>query len=246
MYKVLITTSGTGSRLGDLTSFTNKCLVRVGKKPAISYIVESYDDNVEIVVTLGHYGNHVRDYLIMNYPNKKFNFVEVGQYEGVGSSLGYSLLHAESNVQCPFIFHASDTIVFDKIPKPDSNWLGYTVKNDSSQYRTLDLNGRLKINEKGDLNSNSVYIGLAGINDYESFWKNLKEEYKIDKNNQSLSDCHAINKMFELKWDFFNFENWLDIGNVSSLRESRNRTMPEIISKFNWMCQCFSKLFGLW
>jgi choline kinase len=229
MYKVLITTSGTGSRLGDLTLFTNKCLVRVGKKPAISYIVESYDDNVEIVVTLGHYKNHVRDYLIMNYPNKKFNFVEVGQYEGAGSSLGYSLLHAESNVQCPFIFHASDTIVFDKIPKPDSNWLGYTVKNDSSQYRTLDLNSRLKINEKGDINSNSVYIGLAGINDYESFWKNLKEEYKSDKNNQSLSDCHSINKMFELKWDFFNFENWLDIGNVSSLRESRNT----IKDKFN-------------
>ena len=40
MYKVLITTSGVGSRLGDLTNYTNKCLIRVGKKPAISYIVE--------------------------------------------------------------------------------------------------------------------------------------------------------------------------------------------------------------
>ena len=41
-YKVLLTTSGLGSRLGNLTKFTNKSLVRVGDKPAISHIIESY------------------------------------------------------------------------------------------------------------------------------------------------------------------------------------------------------------
>ena len=39
-YKVLITTSGIGSRLGKLTDFTNKSLVRIGDKPAISHIIE--------------------------------------------------------------------------------------------------------------------------------------------------------------------------------------------------------------
>ena len=51
-YKVLITASGLGSRLGNLTKFTNKGLVRIGKKPALSYIIESYPDDVEFVVTL--------------------------------------------------------------------------------------------------------------------------------------------------------------------------------------------------
>ena len=41
-YKVLITTSGLGSRLGELTDYTNKSLVRVTDKPAISNIIESY------------------------------------------------------------------------------------------------------------------------------------------------------------------------------------------------------------
>ena len=45
-YKVLLTTSGLGSRLGNLTKFTNKSLVRIGDKPAISYIIDSYDENV--------------------------------------------------------------------------------------------------------------------------------------------------------------------------------------------------------
>ena len=48
-YKVLITASGLGSRLGNLTKFTNKGLVRIGKKPALSYIIESYPDDVESV-----------------------------------------------------------------------------------------------------------------------------------------------------------------------------------------------------
>ena len=36
-YKVLLTTSGLGSRLGNLTKFTNKSLVRIGDKPTISH-----------------------------------------------------------------------------------------------------------------------------------------------------------------------------------------------------------------
>ncbi len=62
-HKVLITTSGLGSRLGNLTDYTNKCLVRVADKPAISYIVESYPKDTKFIITLGHYGNHVRQFL---------------------------------------------------------------------------------------------------------------------------------------------------------------------------------------
>ena len=45
---VLITTSGIGNRLGNLTKFTNKSLVRVGEKPSISYIIESYPFSLSI------------------------------------------------------------------------------------------------------------------------------------------------------------------------------------------------------
>jgi hypothetical protein len=92
-YKVLITTSGIGSRLGELTNYTNKSLIRIGKKPTISYIVERYSDDVEIVITLGYFGKHVREFLQMAYPEKIFTFIDVDKYTGEGSSLGYSLLN---------------------------------------------------------------------------------------------------------------------------------------------------------
>ena len=67
-HKVLITTSGLGSRLGSLTDFTNKSLVRVGDKPALSHIIESYSPGTQFVITVGHYSNHVKEFLELAYP----------------------------------------------------------------------------------------------------------------------------------------------------------------------------------
>jgi NDP-sugar pyrophosphorylase family protein len=94
-YKVLITTSGLGSRLGELTDYTNKCLIRVADKPAISYIIESYPNDTEFIITLGHFGSHVKQFLKLTYPTHNFTFVEIDKYKGPGSSLGYSLLQCK-------------------------------------------------------------------------------------------------------------------------------------------------------
>ena len=78
-YKVLITTSGIGSRLGNLTEYTNKGLVRVGKKPSISYIIESYPEDVEFVVTLGHYGDHIKGFLELAYPDLNLSLIHISE-----------------------------------------------------------------------------------------------------------------------------------------------------------------------
>jgi NDP-sugar pyrophosphorylase family protein len=90
--KVLITTSGIGSRLGEFTNYTNKSLVKVGDKLALSHIVEVYPENTEYIVTLGHFGQHVRDFLEFASPERVFTFVTVENYKGAGSILGLSML----------------------------------------------------------------------------------------------------------------------------------------------------------
>jgi NDP-sugar pyrophosphorylase family protein len=224
-YKVLITTSGLGSRLGELTDYTNKSLVRIADKPAISYIIESYPDDTEFVITLGHFGSHIKQFLQLAYPNHNFTFVEVDNYKGPGSSLGYSLLQCKHVINSPFIFHASDTIVKDfSIPNLDKNWVVGSHKEDSSQYRTLNLIGDklIKINEKGELGFNFSYIGLAGIKDFELFFHYL--EQLISTNHSDTSDVHVINNMLP-KIDFhykeINHGNWFDIGNTSELIKTR-------------------------
>ena len=219
-YKVLITTSGVGSRLGNLTKYTNKCLVRVGKKPAISYIVEAYPKEVELIITVGYFGEQVKDFLTLAYPERKITFIEVDKYEGEGSSLGYSMLKAKNELQCPFIFHAADTIITEEINEPTENWLACQFKENNSQYRTISWIPNRMINDKGDLTSNFAYIGLAGINDYKLFWDSLEVEYNANINDSTLSDCHAINRM-GIKWETKEYFNWLDIGNVFELKHAR-------------------------
>jgi dTDP-glucose pyrophosphorylase len=224
-YKVLLTTSGLGSRLGNLTKFTNKSLVRIGDKPVISHIIESYSDDVEFVVTLGHYGSHVKQYLTLAHPDRKIQFVEVDNYMGDGSSLLYSMSMCEDYLQCPFIFHACDTI----LPKNyvddidfSTNWSVGGVGENSQSYRTINcVNGKIaSINEKGEQRFDYVYVGVSGFKDYEFFWKNCNHIIDTVKNS-GLSDCHVIRKMDN--FSVVEIEDWYDIGNIDSLKNTRKK-----------------------
>jgi len=227
-YKVLITTSGIGSRLGELTKYTNKSLVRIGKKPALSYIIERYDDNVEIVITLGHFGNQVKDFINMAYPNKKITYVQIDNYMGPGSSLLYSILKTKEYLQTPFIFHVSDTIIDDNVVKPYFNYIIGSNTIDTSQNRkNKNNNNKIKIQEKGylgDIGTDNylAHIGLVGVFNYKDFWKTLEKVYKNNKNSLELSDVHVIN---EMKNDFtiIKTNNWLDIGNSKTLSIARKK-----------------------
>ena len=224
-YKVLITTSGTGSRLGEITQYTNKSLVKVGKKPAISYIIERYPRNTEFVITVGYFGNQVKDFLKLVYPDRKFKFVEVDKYEGSGTSLGYSMLQAESSLRCPFIYHACDTIVSGKIPAPKKNWIGGFHGQGSSHYASFDVvDGKVQqMHDKGMLDPDFLHIGLVGIFDYKEFWDILKNLYKKNPNNSALNDVEVIQMMISsgIEYSAVNFDQWYDIGNVESLHKAR-------------------------
>jgi choline kinase len=231
-YKVLITTSGLGSRLGELTNYTNKALIRVADKPAISYIIESYPKNIEFIITLGHFGSHVKQFLQLAYPNHNFTFIEIDNYKGLGSSLGYSLLQCKHNIDSPFIFHASDTIITNYSPiNPLLNYVIGSHKDDPAQYRTLHVDGNkiININEKGELNFDYSYVGIAGIKDFELFFYNL--EKLINNGHEDTSDVHAINNMLSevsfIKKEV-NGENWFDIGNTTELSKTRKKFYSNI------------------
>lgn len=229
-YRVLITTSGIGSRLGELTKYTNKALVRVGKKPVLSYIIEAYPEDTEFVITLGYFGNQVKDFLELTYPDHHFNFVPIDKYQGEGSSLGYSILCAKDFLQSPFIFHACDTIVDGPIPFPLKNWNGGYAGQDSLQYSSFKVKGDgvQLVNSKGAEDFDYLHIGLVGIKDYQKFWRILKKLYKNNPSDRELNDCKVINLMLDKKSPFklHEFKVWHDVGNPDSLVRAR-RTVKD-------------------
>jgi dTDP-glucose pyrophosphorylase len=151
----------------------------------------------------------------------------VDPYEGEGSSLGYSMLQASKYLKKPFVYHASDTIVFDKIPKANTNWIGGYKGIGSSNYTSFNiLNGKIqKILEKGIVDPDYLHVGVVGVYDYNKFWKKLAQLVAHDTFSTGLSDYHVINELIDDGIDFkiHEFHKWLDVGNIESLKLAREK-----------------------
>ena len=224
-YKVLIPTSGVGVPLGKLTEYTNKTLIKIGRRPTLSYIIDIYPPGTEFVVTLGHFSQHVRDFLAMAYPNTRIIFVEVDKYDGPGSSLVYSMLKAAKHLQEPFVYHASDTIVADEPIAPSYNWVAGYKGTGSSNYASFNvLDGKVQsVHEKGMPNPDYLHIGWVGISNYQSFWRHARVLIKQNQDDIVLSDVDVIKGMMGAGNEFnvMPVKKWYDVGNVDSLNTVR-------------------------
>lgn len=237
-HTVLITTSGIGERLGNITRYTNKSLVKVGDKYAICYIIESYKLDTEFIITIGYHGNYVRDFLVLAYPTRNFIFVEIDNYVCEGSSLGYSLLKAKEYLHKPFIFHCCDSVTIDEICiDPDKNMLYVYPSETSENYANIkgvNINAKnivSEINPKKHADYDYVYTGISYIKEYELFWKNLEDAYNINTKTTSLSDVHSIHAMITqgIEFNYTVLDNWYDTGNVKSYEKIKNAIKPKYI-----------------
>lgn len=225
-YKVLITTSGIGSRLKELTKNTNKALIKVAGRPAIDYIFGSYSDDKEFVVTVGYLKEQVIDYIKTNYPHLNVIFAEVDKFDGPGTSMGYSMLQARAHLNCPFVIHCCDTLVFGSIPDPSlGNWNAGTKGPSAAAYTSFKVlpDGNIsKIADKGATEYDLLHIGFVGIKDHELFWDSLAYLYFQNPDDGVLNDTRTINVMLKkgAKFRAVEYKLWLDIGNPEALKKT--------------------------
>jgi len=235
--RVCIPTAGIGSRLGELTKFVNKSLVSIANRPILSHLIEQFSEDCEFVIALGFKGNLIREFLEIAYPLRRFFFVEVYPFEGKGSGLGHSLNCCSQYLQQPFVFIYCDTLVKEKIPEPNENWMAFGNVDNLQPYRTLRLkNGRVTaICEKGEgmVATHKPYIGLAGIYDYEIFWDAMIKSLDIAINT---GETHGFRGMMEREIKAYGF-TWYDTGNAEALKIARDiyrePDEPNILEKSN-------------
>jgi len=237
-YKVLIPTAGTGSRLGGMTKYINKSLISVGNQPALARIIDAFPNDTEFVIATGYKGELVKEFISLAYPDKKVQFVDILLYEGEGSGLGLTVLSCKEYLQEPFVFCACDTIVTESIPAPDCNWIGYDHREAQNRYRKVHLNqaGMVTAIDEKDVEYGELsepYIGLAGIHDWEQFWKKMEcggEEAILQGESFGLREMITDG----LKGVKF---TWFDIGVTVELEATRKRFErqdgPNILEKPN-------------
>lgn len=230
MPTVLITTSGTGSRLGKKTQYTNKSLMKIGDTYAITHILKLYPKDTEFIITIGHYGSHVKQYLSLAHHDLNIKFVEVDTYEGEGSSLAYSILQAKDSLQKPFYFHCCDTLLKEPFLTSTENCVYVCKGSSSNSYSSISVNDKkvVSINNKSAESFDYLYIGLAYIQNFRLYWNLLDTMYASNRNTSSLGDVQVMQAMLA-QGESFTFQvlhQWYDTGNEESYQKT-NSAFPK-------------------
>lgn len=226
-YKLLLTTSWTWSRLWELTRNTNKSLLTVWEKIIASHIIDIYPNDIDIVVTIWYHWEDVKNKLEELYNTRNISFVKIFPYEWPWSSLWFSMLQAKDLLQCPFIFHACDTIIPKNWLEPDFNRCLWYKAEDSTPYTTFNVWENWKIKNynkwKWAKEFDFAHIWVCWIHDYEKFWENLENLYNDDKLNTSLNDVSAISAMIDdgVEFKYFEEKNWLDTWNLEWFEKAK-------------------------
>lgn len=218
-YKVCILAGGVASQMGDLTKHVNAAILPVNFKASISYMIEKFPEDVEIVIAVGHKKETVIDYLTLAYPNRNLKFVEVDRYFGPGTGPGYGLLCCKQHLQCPFVFAVSDTIILEEIPKPEENWFGIAPTKETEPYCTVKIKNNLvyQIDDKIKCDNKHLFIGLAGVKDYEHFWEALENDKEPVRGEIQVSN--GFKRLIEKRLVPIGF-TWFDTGAPGSYKEA--------------------------
>lgn len=218
MKTIVIPAAGLGSRLSSFTKNYSKAMCTLGPKPIISYIIDKFDNDDEIIILLGYKGDLLRQVVSACHPEKNIKFVEVDNFEGPGSGLGYSLHCAYDKLQKPFIFWSCDTVLesFDiNNVTYDENWAvaANFVDECFNDYRHFKLNNKkyvVDILPKDVQFKEGIlpYVGVAFIKDYEDFWK------AYDTNKAAfIKDGETFGLRNLKKIKCYDTSDWLDMGN---------------------------------
>lgn len=222
-YKFCILAAGKGTRNNDVDGL-HKALLPLENKPVISHIIEKLDKKIEIVIAVGYKSEQIKTYLDTIYNERKITYVDVDNYDEVGSGPGYSLLCCKDELQVPFIFTSVDTIVKEDIVFVGDNWLGVSEVPIENSMDYCLVKGSKYLDSLYYGTGNRAYVGMAGINDYEDFWNSLedkqivKDEYQVIHGFDGLENIRLI--------DFI----WYDTGNNKSYNDTKKVFCNDIVA----------------
>jgi choline kinase/mannose-6-phosphate isomerase-like protein (cupin superfamily) len=215
---VLILAAGIGSRLKDLTKNINKAMLPIDNKAIISYIIDKFPKDYEFVVALGYKGDSLKEYCKIAYPDYKFTFVNIDNYDGENSGPGYSALQCKEQLQRPFYFVVADCIIDSPLPHLDGNWLGVQPTVYPEKYSTIKADNEgniLNFTNKNAEGYDNAFIGLASIWDFDIFWSELENNIK---NGEIVSAFENPSKYPSFKTKQL---KWLDTGNLDDLNRTK-------------------------
>ncbi len=222
-FKFCILAAGKGTRNNDVDGL-HKALLPLENKPVISHIIDKLDKKVEIVIAVGYKSEQIKTYLDTIYTERKITYVDVDNYDEVGSGPGYSLLCCKDELQTPFIFTSVDTIVKEDIIIGGENWLGVSEVPIENSMDYCLVKGSKYLDSLYYGTGNRAYVGMAGIHDYEDFWNSLEDKQIVKDEYQVI---HGFDGLEHIRLIDF---TWYDTGNNKSYNDTKKVFCNDVVA----------------
>ena len=210
-YKLCILAAGKGTR-NTTYQHLHKALLPLGNHAAISHILDMVPSSVPVVIAVGYEQEQLKSYINYVHPSRNIQFVNIENYDSPGSGPGRSLFECRKHLQCPFIFLGADTLLdpAENDITPHTNWVGVgnctKWSHEASSYCLYNATEGFYYSSTSNLDN--CFIGVAGIRNYEQFWKNLSDPVLINGEHQVIN---GLNKLDNIK--VLSFASWQDTGN---------------------------------
>lgn len=218
MKTLCILAAGKGSRIVNYSK-GHKALLPLNHKAILSHIIDKFPSDTEIIIAVNHNSHLIKQYCSIFHGESNIRFIDVDNIESPCGP-GYSLYACKHYLQRPFYLCMSDCLVNDSIPDLDEDWIGLhsngKIGQDKKSFATADCeNGYItKFKNKSKNPCANLYIGLAGIKNYDRFWKELYDNRYSDDNWEQV--C-AFYDPENLKGLFF---NWSDTGTTENYAQT--------------------------
>lgn len=225
-FDIVIMAGGFGKRLFPITKKIPKPLIKIGRKPVIDHLIESFkENNINKIYLILHYkADLIKKHINKNFPNlsKKIEFIIEKKPLDTAGGLKLINLHKSSN---SFLLINSDILTninfddfFKFYEKTNADLAACTSKNEI----TVPF-GVLKINNKRIKNIKEKPIFNFWINSGIYFLN--KNIINLIKKNEKISAVDLMKRSIKKHKRvvcYPIYENWIDIGNQSDLIKAQN------------------------
>ncbi|MEO0233616.1 MAG: sugar phosphate nucleotidyltransferase [candidate division WOR-3 bacterium] len=230
--KAIIPAAGIGKRLQPLTFFLPKPLFYVGSKRIIDYVILSLSE-VEIdeyIIIVGYKKDMLKEYLLKNYPDKKFTFVEQEKQSGLGDAVFIGLKEIGEN-DYPLVILLSDTIIdidVKKFLKTKNSKIALMEVDDPKRFGVAKIseNFVLDVVEKPEnYVSNKAIVGFYYFKSSKKLFDSLRYLYENNiKTRGEIQLTDGIKKLIEdgEKIEYGDVKKWIDCGDFETLLKANS------------------------
>jgi glucose-1-phosphate thymidylyltransferase len=232
--KAIIPVAGHGTRLEPHSNNMQKCLLPVAGKPILAHIFNrlSNVDVDEVVLIIGHHGDHVRAFCKTYSESMNFTFIKQKEQLGLGHAVGLGL----ADVDEPVLIILGDSIFeldYLKFVSSKYNSIGVFEVPNPERFGIVETDGEYItqfIEKPENPKSNLAIGGIYAISSQQKLINALNYLYenKIQsKNEYQLTDALQQMLLNGEKFSTSIIDNWFDCGIPETLLSTNKELLKE-------------------